>query len=262
MTGGTDQRERYGFEVDEVERRGRRCEAERAQAFAGVQEQRRFEVPGGDGGEELVAGGVRTHLDPEPGAARDKAGEDPGDMGDSDGLQGAEPQHGGGARDLPAGLFGLVEEAPGPVTHPRARRARPYRARASRRPRAARRGRWTARRADSARRGSLEFAFAVDIGWGYAGLTAGLVCTGFGGSFALPALVGMVVGAAPAGTTGAAGGLLNAGRQIGATVGVAATGAFATVGSAIDARQMSYALVLPAVVCASAGAAVARRRRG
>lgn len=48
--------------------------------------------------------------------------------------------------------------------------------------------------------GSLAFAFAVRAGSGYAALAAGLVCTGFlvctglGGSFARPALVGVVVG--------------------------------------------------------------------
>jgi DHA2 family methylenomycin A resistance protein-like MFS transporter len=44
-------------------------------------------------------------------------------------------------------------------------------------------------------------------------------------SLTLPALITVVVAAAPTGTAGTAGGLLNAVRQTGATVGVAVMGA-------------------------------------
>lgn len=59
----------------------------------------------------------------------------------------------------------------------------------------------------------------------YPALVPGLLLTGFGVSFVLPALVGAVLHAAPAGTAGSAGGVLNAARQAGATLGVAVLGA-------------------------------------
>jgi MFS transporter, DHA2 family, methylenomycin A resistance protein len=59
----------------------------------------------------------------------------------------------------------------------------------------------------------------------YPVLAAGLLLIGTGVSSTLPALVTVVVAAAPAGTAGTAGGLLNAVRQTGATVGVAVMGA-------------------------------------
>jgi MFS transporter, DHA2 family, methylenomycin A resistance protein len=55
-------------------------------------------------------------------------------------------------------------------------------------------------------------------------LAAGLLLIGIGVSLTLPALVTVVVAAAPPGTAGTAGGLLNAVRQTGATVGVAVMG--------------------------------------
>jgi DHA2 family methylenomycin A resistance protein-like MFS transporter len=87
----------------------------------------------------------------------------------------------------------------------------------------------------------------------YPVLAAGLLLIGTGVCLTLPALVTVVVAAAPPGTAGTASGLLNAVRQTGATVGVAVMGALA---------------VAPAFACAAlaAGAAtllwVVSRRRG
>ncbi|WP_236009746.1 hypothetical protein [Actinomadura physcomitrii] len=78
-------------------------------------------------------------------------------------------------------------------------------------------------------------------------------------SFALPALATLVVTAAPEGTAGAAGGLLNAARQLGATLGVAIMGAFAAVGH--RGAQGAGALFVAAAVCAAALAAASVRRR-
>jgi DHA2 family methylenomycin A resistance protein-like MFS transporter len=107
--------------------------------------------------------------------------------------------------------------------------------------------------------GGLVLGGAVVTGSSYPALIVGLVCTGFGVSFALPALATTVVTAAPEGTAGAAGGLLNAVRQIGATLGVAVMGAFVTVRQT-DGHDMAYALAISAVVCAAAGLVIARRR--
>ncbi|MFG2248578.1 MFS transporter [Spirillospora sp. NPDC048823] len=95
-------------------------------------------------------------------------------------------------------------------------------------------------------------------GASYPPLVAGLLCTGFGVSFALPALATMVVTAAPEGTAGAAGGILNAARQAGAALGVAAMGAFTAVGST-SSGDPALALFLAAGVC---GAVVLVRPRG
>ncbi|RMI37449.1 MFS transporter, partial [Actinomadura harenae] len=81
-------------------------------------------------------------------------------------------------------------------------------------------------------------------------LTAGLLLTGCGVALALPSLAAAVMGAAPDGGAGAAGGLLNAVRQSGATLGVAVAGAFAST-------NPSVALLIPGVLCAAAAAAVA-----
>ncbi|TDD81258.1 MFS transporter [Actinomadura darangshiensis] len=86
-------------------------------------------------------------------------------------------------------------------------------------------------------------------GASYPPLVAGLLCTGFGVSFALPALATTVVTTAPDGTAGAAGGLLNAVRQLGATLGVAIMGAFASVGA--GSGDSAHALFLAAAVCAA-----------
>ncbi|WP_019634661.1 MFS transporter [Actinomadura atramentaria] len=104
--------------------------------------------------------------------------------------------------------------------------------------------------------GGAALAVAARTDGGYLGLLPGLLLTGLGMPFVLPALVAAVVGAAPPGTAGATGGLLNAGRQVGATLGVAAMGA---VGAAHGA------LWLAGGVCAAAGLWFARaipRRTG
>ncbi|RFU40867.1 MFS transporter, partial [Actinomadura logoneensis] len=85
-------------------------------------------------------------------------------------------------------------------------------------------------------------------------LTVGLLLTGCGVALALPSLAAAVMSAAPEGTAGAAGGLLNAVRQSGATLGVAVAGAFA-------ASHPSVALLVPGVVCAAAGLTLAAVRR-
>ncbi|MEU1734318.1 MFS transporter [Streptosporangium sp. NPDC020145] len=104
--------------------------------------------------------------------------------------------------------------------------------------------------------GGVIFAVAVTTGSAYPLLVAGLLCTGFGVSFALPALVTTVVAAAPTGTAGAAGGLLNAARQVGATLGVAVMGALLTPAPAGTAR----ALLVPALLCAVAALTLGRSR--
>lgn len=108
--------------------------------------------------------------------------------------------------------------------------------------------------------GGVAFGAAVWAGASYPFLLAGLLATGFGVSFALPALATLVVTAAPEGGAGAAGGLLNAVRQIGATIGVAVVGAFMSAGASGPGQQgTAYALLVPAVVCAAAAAGLARR---
>ncbi|MEV1008419.1 MFS transporter [Streptomyces sp. NPDC049881] len=87
----------------------------------------------------------------------------------------------------------------------------------------------------------------------YPWLALGLLATGFGVSYALPALVSALVGAAPEGTAGAVGGLLNAVRQVGATLGVAVMGAAV-------AADTGWSLVVSAAVCAVAWAVFALTR--
>ncbi|MBW8481123.1 MFS transporter [Actinomadura parmotrematis] len=101
--------------------------------------------------------------------------------------------------------------------------------------------------------GGAALAAAAFAGAGYPWLAAGLLACGFGVSSALPALVAAIVGAAPDGTAGAVGGLLNAVRQTGATVGVALMGAAATAGA-------GWAMLVSAAACAAAGAAFAAAR--
>ncbi|MCI2420253.1 MFS transporter [Saccharopolyspora sp. K220] len=88
----------------------------------------------------------------------------------------------------------------------------------------------------------------------YGWLALGLLLTGFGVSFALPALTTAIINAAPQGTAGAASGLLNAVRQTGATLGVATMGSVTGIGSA-------YALLLSAAACLAASAWFARPTR-
>ncbi|QYC40489.1 Multidrug resistance protein stp [Nonomuraea coxensis DSM 45129] len=80
-----------------------------------------------------------------------------------------------------------------------------------------------------------------------------LVVTGLGLSFVLPALMAGMAGRAPAGTVGTAGGVLNAFRQAGATLGVAVMG--------VIGRPLLAAAVLTALTCACYGLAAARARR-
>lgn len=95
--------------------------------------------------------------------------------------------------------------------------------------------------------GGFALAWAVAAGAGYVVLAVGLLLTGFGVSFVLPSLVAAILDVAPEGTAGAAGGTLNAVRQTGATLGVAAMGAVLGHGT-------EYALFLSAGVCLVAGA--------
>jgi len=87
---------------------------------------------------------------------------------------------------------------------------------------------------------------------GYLVMLPGLVACGFGVSFALPALVTAAATAAPAGMAGAASGLLNAVRQVGASLSVAVAGAFVSPGHGAG----TPALLLPAALCALTAAAL------
>ncbi|MFG2359976.1 MFS transporter [Streptomyces sp. NPDC048521] len=98
--------------------------------------------------------------------------------------------------------------------------------------------------------GGTVLACTVFTEGAYVWLAAGLLLTGFGISFVLPALVAAVIGAAPHGTAGSVGGLLNAVRQIGATLGVALMGAAATA-------DTGWSLLLSAGLCALAWLAFA-----
>ncbi|SFI25650.1 MFS transporter, DHA2 family, methylenomycin A resistance protein [Streptosporangium canum] len=101
--------------------------------------------------------------------------------------------------------------------------------------------------------GGAVLAGAVFAGGSYPWLAVGLLMTGFGVSYALPALVAAMVSAAPAGTAGAVGGLLNAVRQVGATLGVAVMGAAVAAGT-------GWALLLSAAVCTVAWSVFALAR--
>ncbi|HEX2316688.1 MAG TPA: MFS transporter [Thermomonospora sp.] len=96
--------------------------------------------------------------------------------------------------------------------------------------------------------GGVALACAVWADAAYPWLAAGMLLTGFGVSFALPALVTAIISAAPQGTEGAAGGLLNAVRQMGATLGVATMGTLTGL-----APGTAGALLLAAAVCAATG---------
>ncbi|MFI6123770.1 MFS transporter [Streptomyces sp. NPDC051064] len=98
--------------------------------------------------------------------------------------------------------------------------------------------------------GSTVLARTVLAEGAYHWLALGLLLTGFGISSVLPALVAAIISAAPSGTTGAAGGLLNAVRQVGATLGAALMGAAA-------AADTGWLLLLSAGVCALAWLAFA-----
>ncbi|MFG1694476.1 MFS transporter [Nonomuraea sp. NPDC049309] len=98
--------------------------------------------------------------------------------------------------------------------------------------------------------GGAALAVLIQAGAGYAWLAAGLLSCGLGVSFVLPSLVSAVIGAAPAQAAGAAGGLLNAVRQAGATLGVAAMGGVVGLGGT---SGPATAMALAAAVCAAAG---------
>ncbi|MEW9548864.1 MFS transporter [Nonomuraea sp. NPDC050783] len=102
--------------------------------------------------------------------------------------------------------------------------------------------------------GGLALIAAGLVGLALTSLTVPwLVVMGFGLSFVLPALMAGMVSSAPPGTAGTAGGVLNAFRQVGATLGVAVMG---TIG-----RPLLAAAVLTALTCACYGLASARARR-
>lgn len=104
--------------------------------------------------------------------------------------------------------------------------------------------------------GGAILAVAAGTSAPYGVLAGGLLLTGFGISFALPALVAAIVDAAPPGTAGSAGGILNAVRQTGATLGVAVMGALA--GADPTPGGAAAALGLSGVACAAAGGLFAR----
>ncbi|MFW6694414.1 MFS transporter [Streptomyces sp. MAR4 CNX-425] len=98
-------------------------------------------------------------------------------------------------------------------------------------------------------------------------LGCGLFACGLGVSWCLPALVGYAVGHAPARTAGSVGGILNATRQVGATLGAAVAGAALAVraGSAAEGAAGGAWVAAPfAGACAlcAAGLAGALARRG
>ncbi|WP_093787869.1 MFS transporter [Actinacidiphila guanduensis] len=101
--------------------------------------------------------------------------------------------------------------------------------------------------------GGGALAGAVLAAAAYPWIALGLLLSGFGISCVLPALVAAVMDAAPEGTAGAAGGLLNAVRQVGATLGVALMGAVAGHGT-------GWSLLLSAAACALAGTVFALTR--
>ncbi|UWE13425.1 MFS transporter [Actinacidiphila bryophytorum] len=113
--------------------------------------------------------------------------------------------------------------------------------------------------------GGAVMGAAVGTGAPYPLLAAGLAASGFGVSFALPALTTAVVTLAPEGAAGAAGGVFNALRQLGATLGVAVLGAFVTVGphqgTGRADRGVAGALLVAAAICATAAALAAARGR-
>jgi DHA2 family methylenomycin A resistance protein-like MFS transporter len=106
--------------------------------------------------------------------------------------------------------------------------------------------------------GGLALGWTVSAGGRYGWLAGGLLLTGFGVSLVLPALVSAIINAAPEGTAGAAGGVLNAVRQAGGTLGVAVMGGFA---GADTASGPAYTLSLAALVCLAAGGWFALRGR-
>ena len=99
---------------------------------------------------------------------------------------------------------------------------------------------------------------AVPAAASYVWVAAGLVLLGFGVSLTLPALTSAVVVAAPAGATGAAGGLFSVARQTGAALGVAAAGA--ALGRALAGASLAHAVLAVAALAAGARWSRASRR--
>jgi DHA2 family methylenomycin A resistance protein-like MFS transporter len=79
-----------------------------------------------------------------------------------------------------------------------------------------------------------------------------LVVMGLGLSFVLPALMAGILTSAPTGTAGTAGGVLNASRQVGATLGVAILGGLS--------HPLPVAAIMTALTCACYGVATRARR--
>ena len=102
--------------------------------------------------------------------------------------------------------------------------------------------------------GGVVLAACVWTGAGYGCFVLGLLLTGAGVPFVLPSVVAAIVNAAPAGAAGAAGGLLNSARQIGATIGVAVMGAFVTAATGTGSGPP---LLLAGGCCAAAAVAFA-----
>ncbi len=127
--GGGDQGERDVLQVDVVERGGRQVEAEFAERAGGVEDERRLQGPGRDAAEQAVPGGVGVQGYLQVGPPFGEAGEDGGHVGGGDGLQGAQAQPGAVGDDLAPGLFGLVEQPPGPRQQPFAGRGEGHAAR-------------------------------------------------------------------------------------------------------------------------------------
>lgn len=82
--------------------------------------------------------------------------------------------------------------------------------------------------------------------------SVGLLLIGTGVSFAIPSLVVTVVGAVPAASAGAGSGLLNAIRQVGATIGVAVLGGILATGHTIANGAHTALLTAAALLAASA----------
>lgn len=87
----------------------------------------------------------------------------------------------------------------------------------------------------------------------YALIVAPLTATGFGMAFTMPAATTTVVEAAPGGRAGVASGAINAGRQVGSTIGVALLGTLvAAAGRPAAMAAAGAAFVVAAVVVAAA----------
>jgi DHA2 family methylenomycin A resistance protein-like MFS transporter len=76
------------------------------------------------------------------------------------------------------------------------------------------------------------------------GLPVWLFVMGCGLSFCLPALMAGMIASAPTGTAGTAGGVLNAARQVGATLGVAVLGGLAGRAALLAAAVLAVAACL------------------